>query len=109
MGCTGLKEVRLPSTVEWIPHGTFANCNSMESMVLPKSLKRLDREAFIPCHNLKSIYFEGNAQSWDKMVGQYETINAAYPLHTRVYFYSATKPTTDGNYWRYVDNVPTPW
>lgn len=25
------------------------------------------------------------------------------------YFYSETEPTDDGNYWRYVDGVPTVW
>ena len=26
-----------------------------------------------------------------------------------IYFYSETAPTEPGNYWRYVDGVPTPW
>ena len=26
-----------------------------------------------------------------------------------IYFYSETPPTQPGNYWRYVDGVPTPW
>ena len=30
-------------------------------------------------------------------------------LKATVYFYSEEKPTEPGNYWRYVDGVPTPW
>jgi hypothetical protein len=25
------------------------------------------------------------------------------------YYYSETEPTEPGNYWHYVDGVPTPW
>ena len=26
-----------------------------------------------------------------------------------IYYYSETQPTTEGNYWRYVDGIPTAW
>ena len=28
---------------------------------------------------------------------------------TTIYYYSQARPTTEGNYWRYVDGVPTAW
>ena len=28
---------------------------------------------------------------------------------TTIYYYSETQPTTSGNYWRYVNGVPTAW
>ncbi len=30
-------------------------------------------------------------------------------LNATRYYYSATAPTTSGNYWHYVNGKPTPW
>ena len=30
-------------------------------------------------------------------------------LSKTIYFYSEEQPTEPGNYWHYVDGIPTPW
>jgi hypothetical protein len=62
---------------------------------------------FNGCESLNAIYYGGTAEDWASI----SIDNGAnYKLaRTSLYYYSETKPTTKGNYWRYVDGVPTAW
>lgn len=55
-------------------------------------------------YTLSDLYFEGNADSWTGVEG-----GAAFTENSTVHFYSETKPSEEGNYWHYVDNVVTEW
>ena len=70
--------------------------------------------AFYDCSSLDIVYYGGASQSeWaDIEIGSY---NSNLTSATR-YYYSETEPPLtgdetayNGNYWRYVDGVPTIW
>ena len=72
---------------------------------------------FTGCTKLTKIYYRGTAEEWaqiphDVPAGlNFATITEKNPQFygVTIYFYSETAPTEPGNYWRYVDGVPTPW
>lgn len=51
-GCTGLVNIDLGSTVEYIGIGTFANCTSLSSIDLPVSMLSLGNNSFQNCTSL---------------------------------------------------------
>ena len=70
-----------------------------------------------------SIFYKGNIDAWDDMtISGPDTINSNiyttedkwteqnYALYkAQKYYYSENAPTTSGNYWHYVEGVPTVW
>jgi hypothetical protein len=59
------------------------------------------------CDNINTVYYTGTAVEWNEISidsnGNYPLISASR------YYYSESEPTTSGNYWHYVDGVPTKW
>lgn len=62
--------------------------------------------AFNGCGSLKTVYYNGTKEDWNKIA--IDLYNTNLTNATR-YYYSETEPTTDGNYWHYVNGVPTVW
>ena len=54
-GCTGLKEITLPSRLEEVYFAAFAYCESLEKIRFPKSIQHIDSYAINICKNLKQI------------------------------------------------------
>lgn len=54
-GCTNLKQVTLPSTMEIIPSSMFNNCTSLRSITLPKMIHDIEEYSFAGCISLQSI------------------------------------------------------
>ena len=126
--CTALTSITIPSTVETIQGSTFRNCENLKRIVLSEGTKTLKYLAFYKCFGLteivipksittigneifsstalSSIFFNGNQSEWDNItIGKTnKEINSA-----TIYFYSETEPTESGNFWRFVDGVPTKW
>ena len=59
--------------------------------------------AFLHCDAIKSAFYTGTADDWSKIY-----IDPFFKPST-LYYYSETVPTTEGNFWHYVDGVPTEW
>ena len=106
-----LAELVLPDGVEEFGLHAFCGAN-IRRIVLPDSIKKplpcsfqgptgADGESyrFIP-----EIYFCGSEAKWFSL-----TKGLIPPMDVRVFFYSEEKPTTEGDYWHYVDGVPTAW
>ncbi len=121
-GCVSLKSVIIAEGTTEIGKQAFQNCEEMEILCLPSSLDELDEElAFGGCNKLTSVYYGGNAESWDKIViKQYNEVTEVWDttyignkdnkLNTLTrYDYAETQPTEAGNYWHYVDGVITAW
>ena len=64
-GCTSLKAVRIPSTVDTLLTDVFKNCESLESIVIPKSVFLIHGDNFEGCFNLKSIEVEDGNEYFD--------------------------------------------
>lgn len=55
--CTGLAEIVLPETVEYIGYGAFESCSSLTSIHIPDAVTALNSSTFYNCTSLESITF----------------------------------------------------
>lgn len=98
--------LKILDTVEVIGSDIFCsyyNCK-VTALVLPKTVTYIGGNAF---YILKAVYYDGTEETYSLIGG---TSNAWGNNRTgRTHYYSETKPTSRGSYWRYVDGVPTPW
>jgi len=49
----------------------------------------------------KKFFVFEEKNSFEQKVGVLDSVD--------IYYYSDKNPTTEGNYWHYVNNKPTPW
>ena len=106
LDCSSLTSVTIPNSVTSIGYGAFSGCRSLTSVTIPDSVTIIGHYAFEDCSSLTSVYYTGTSTQWDSIT--IDSYNSQLTSATR-YYYSETQPTTSGNYWRYVDGVPTPW
>ena len=105
--CYSLREVRGVSSVSYIGMWAFAHCEALESIVLPATLKSVDSYAFEYCNKLSGVFYCGTAFDWS-MVNVKSGMNDSLLNATR-YYYSASQPSDNGNYWYSNNGIPTPW
>ena len=106
MGCTSLESLKIPDGVRNIDMFAFMACRSLEYIVIPASLTSIS-SAFDGCDSLTTVFYGGTEGDWKKI-----SIDSMFNdslLAATVCYYSATEPTTAGNFWHYVDGVPTAW
>ena len=118
-GCKSLKSVVIPDSITKINNGTFRNCKSLEYVIIGKGVRVIDSNVFEGCDIIKAIYYRGTKAEWEQIQmkrtvasdGKVETFIKPNPQfdNITVCYYSETAPTEPGNYWHYVDGVPTPW
>ena len=75
-----------------------------KSVILPKTVKYVMPRSVTSENNAVNIFYEGTASKWKAV-----TIASKYTAKSKIYYYSETRPNASGNYWHYVDGVPTPW
>ncbi|MDE6374068.1 MAG: leucine-rich repeat domain-containing protein, partial [Clostridia bacterium] len=94
-----IEEVVLNEGLEKIGNNTFFYCSGVKSIVVPSSVTNVGSGAF----RNKLVYYCGTEEQWKKIT--------YYPTSTDgvIYYYSETQPEEEGDYWRYVDGVPTRW
>ena len=104
--CTNLANVEMGNSVTSIGANAFNNCSSLTSIEIPDSVTSIGSSAFDNCRSLTDVYYTGTAAEWAAIsIG----LNNTPLTNATRYYYSETQPTTEGNFWRYVDGVPTPW
>ena len=104
--CGNLINVELPNSVVSIGSDAFSWCGSLKSITVGNGVANIGDCAFCYCSNLNTVYYVGDSYGWNNIVIGLENKKLTTALR---YYYSDTKPTDDGNYWHYVDGVPTPW
>ena len=104
--CDSLTSVVIPDSVTSIGVSAFECCSSLTSVVIPDSVEIIGDGAFRYCGNLSEVYYNGTETEWTKI-----TIGSRNDKLTNAtrYYYSETEPTTVGNFWHWVDGVPTAW
>ena len=106
-GCSSLTSITIGNSVTNIGYRAFYGCSGLTSVTIPDSVTIINASAFGGCSRLTSVYYKGSAEEWVKIDGVES--DDTYLQSATKYFYSETEPTDDGNYWRYVDGVPTVW
>ena len=104
--CKSLKSVVIPDSVTSIGEDAFYSCDSLTSIVIPDSVTKIGTCAFCDCYSLTSVYYTGTAEEWAAITIGSE--NYRLTAANR-YYYSESRPTIEGNFWHYVDGVPTVW
>ena len=112
----GLKTVIIKGNVKIIGTGAFALCYNLQTLVLPKSLTTIGNQ-ILDVGVIKHVYYCGTQADWDKIPGVNSSNNhGLFEVNTSglhfpdpKYYYSESQPATEGNFWHYVDGVPTPW
>ena len=105
-GCSGLTSITIPDSVTGIGNYAFSGCIRLTSITIPDGVTRIGESAFSGCNGLTRVYYYGTAEDWEKIL-IYRPNDSL--LDATRYYYSATQPTGNGNYWHYVDDVPTAW
>ena len=100
--CSSLTSVTIGNSVTSIGDCAFYYCSSLTSITIPASVTSIGDCAFYNCFRLANVY----CTQWK--VISIGSDNYHLTIAKR-YYYSETQPTTEGNYWHYVDGVPTKW
>lgn len=106
--CNNLTSIVVPNGVTTIKGNAFSNSSNLETLIIPKSVKNIEPYIVYDCSKLSKIFYTGTQTEWNTITWN-NTTNSSEIESTKLYFYSETQPTTAGNYWRYVDGVPTEW
>lgn len=77
--------------------------SSVKTIILPTTLTTIESSAFSGWSSLEKIYYLGDIASWSSISGS-NTLPEG-----KIYYYSSEEPSEAGNYWRYIDGVPTIW
>ena len=102
------KSVIIPDCVTEIGTNAFIHCRNLEILVIGSGVKTIGIDILIDCEKLTSVYYNGTEEQWNALLSGMLNGNSILRGLT-CYFYSETPPTEPGNYWHYVDGVPTPW
>ena len=90
-GCTGLTSVTIPYGVTSIGNDTFSFCTGLTSLTIPDSVTSIGGFAFYGCKNLKDIYYGGNEEDWNKIVGTNSSSLSNVTIH-----YNSSAPASVG-------------
>ena len=104
--CARMSSIVIPDSVTSIGEAAFHSCESLTSVVIPDSVTSIGGSAFAWCDSLTSVYYNGIESEWAAI--SISGGNSSLTNATK-YYYSETEPTSSGNYWHYVDGVPTKW
>ena len=104
--CSNLTSVTIGNSVTTIGNYVFNDCSNLTSVIIGNSVTSIGRFAFYDCDSLTKVYYSGTQSEWAEIF--IEGYNSSLTSATR-YYYSETEPTTVGNYWHYVDGIPTIW
>ena len=105
--CPKLTSLVIPDGVEHIGFSAFRECAALKTVVISNSRTNMDGWVFYLCDDRIEVYYAGTAKDLAST-----TMDMEYKLLTplaEVYYYTEAKPAEAGNYWHYVDGVPTKW
>ena len=102
--CQNLVKLTLPSTLQELGERCFYDCKNLKSIVIPKTIKKIGNNLFLTNEN--KIYYSGSESDFKNV--EFDP-NHNISTYVKVYYYSTTTPTTNGNYWCYENNEIKEW
>lgn len=105
-GCLELSNIVLPPNINAIRTWMFESCWNIKSIILPKSITRIEYRSFNGTR-LKQVFSERTSEDDGNPI-QIDSLNDSL-TSAEWYYYSEEEPAEAGNYWHYVDGVPTIW
>ena len=113
----GISMIVIPNTVNRIQTNAFAFCADLEALVIGSGMRVIGHDVLIECEKFESVFYCGTAEQWQDISIEGEGSSGAgigfggnkELLEATLYVYAKEQPAGDGNYWHYVDNIPTPW
>jgi len=119
--CSSLASLDLPSSLTSIGNFAFFSCEVLHSITFPTSLTNIGAAAFIGCSSITPLILPDTISSigdgaFSNIGGnifiEFESMPVGWSSSclegTITYWYSEVE-RTDGNFWHYVGNIPTPW
>ncbi len=104
--CYQLSSIIIPKNITRLSFGLFFACTNLTNIVIPASVTTIEEWALVNNDELANVYYTGTVEDWDKILISGD--NPALTDATR-YYYSENEPTVDGDFWHYVDGIPTKW
>ena len=110
-----MTQLIIPDAVEQIGGGAFCGCAALEWLVIGSGVEFIDNDILIRAYPDIVIFYMGTAEEWEQIrIIRYNCFTGGFGDNIELenaprYYYSETEPTEPGNYWHYVDGVPTPW
>lgn len=108
--CSKLDNVIIPDNVRLIGDYAFTRCAALKNLVIGTDIESIGDYAFIYSEKLTNVYYRGTKNDWTVKIA-IGMANESLCNATRYYYIEnlTDLPTDGGNYWRYVDGVPTAW
>lgn len=105
--CMNLKDVVIGNNVTTISEEAFELCK-ITNLTIGKNVVSIGSYAF-ENSSLTSVYYGGTQEDWENI--DIDTGNTNLTSATRYYYVEneSDLPADNGNYWHYVDGVPTVW
>jgi hypothetical protein len=106
-GCYNLTAITVSNSLETIGVSAFSGCRRLTSITIPDSVTIIGYGAFYNCSGLSAVYYGGADNSaWAAITVDIDNGNLT---SANIYYYSETEPAEEGDYWRYVNGVPSVW
>ncbi|MDE6241531.1 MAG: leucine-rich repeat domain-containing protein [Anaeroplasmataceae bacterium] len=104
--------IKIPDIITKINTNQFYGFNNLTAVIIPDTVLSIEKDAFYGCMNSflgKSsliLYCEAPSKpdSWSE---DWNLADSYFAL--QAYWYSSVEPDKTGNYWHYVNGVPTQW
>lgn len=95
---SAFNDIVFGSNITRIETGAFADCTGLKNLVIPEFVTSLGNGAFENV-NLNTVYYDGSRVAYAKLKANSSANDNFFNADT--YFYSANKPFSGTNYWRY--------
>lgn len=106
--CKSIVHLEIPEGVESTEFGIVEYDDSLKSVTFPSTIKTLGNGTFFYNWGIEKFFMKITPEKWESILDAYTDDYDGIKGPT-VYYYSEIEPATPGNYWRYVEGVPTVW
>lgn len=102
-----IRNVILSNSTFMIDSGAFCDCSRLDTIVIPKGMFFINDCAFEYCDELSTVFYCGDEGEWNEIEISPHYNDAL--IKAKRYYYAPKLPKTLGDYWHYVNGVPTVW